>query len=52
MSVPASTDPDYRMPEADHAPPLSPEQIALLRRWVDEGAEWEERLANGFRASA
>ena len=41
----SSTDPDYRMPEADHAPPLSPEQIALLRRWVDDGAEWEEPWA-------
>lgn len=25
-----------------HAPPLPPEQIALLRQWIKEGAQWEE----------
>src|SRR5579864_2053673 len=38
-----STDPDSRMPY--HAPPLSAEQIALLRRWIKEGAEWEDHWA-------
>ena len=38
-----STDPDSRMPY--HAPPLSPEQIALLRRWIKEGAKWEDHWA-------
>ncbi|MCU1317736.1 MAG: hypothetical protein JWN63_3058, partial [Candidatus Acidoferrum typicum] len=32
-----STDPDMRMPY--HAPPLAPEQIALFRRWIKEGAK-------------
>ncbi|HEV7348946.1 PSD1 and planctomycete cytochrome C domain-containing protein [Telluribacter sp.] len=34
-----STDPDDRMPLK--APPLSDEQIGLLERWIEEGAEWE-----------
>jgi hypothetical protein len=38
-----STDPDTRMPY--HAPPLPPQQIALLRRWIKEGAKWEDHWA-------
>jgi Protein of unknown function (DUF1553)/Protein of unknown function (DUF1549)/Planctomycete cytochrome C len=38
-----STDPDARMPY--HAPPLPPQQIALLRKWIKEGAEWEDHWA-------
>ncbi len=38
-----SRDPDVRMPY--HAPPLSPEQIALLRRWIKEGAKWKDHWA-------
>src|SRR5579859_2275088 len=38
-----STDPEARMPY--HAPPLSPQQIALLRRWIKEGAKWEDHWA-------
>ncbi len=34
-----ATDPDDRMPLK--APPLADEQIALLERWIEEGAEWE-----------
>src|SRR5215467_11058495 len=33
-------DPEARMPY--HAPPLPPEQIALLKQWIKEGAQWEE----------
>ena len=33
-----SSDPDTRMPY--HAPPLSPQQIDLLRRWIKQGAKW------------
>lgn len=40
-----SSDPDYRMPHVDHGPPLSPEQIALMRQWIEEGAEWAEHWA-------
>ncbi len=28
-----------------HAPPLSPQQIALLRRWIKQGAQWEDHWA-------
>jgi len=38
-----STDPETRMPY--HAPPLPPQQIALLRRWIQEGAKWEDHWA-------
>jgi hypothetical protein len=35
-----SRDPDTRMPY--HGPPLAPQQIALLRRWIKQGAKWED----------
>ena len=38
-----SSDPETRMPY--HAPPLPPQQIALLRRWIKEGAQWEDHWA-------
>src|SRR6266849_4704477 len=38
-----STDPEARMPY--HAPPLSPQQILLLRQWIKEGAKWEDHWA-------
>jgi hypothetical protein len=38
-----ASDPDSRMPY--HAPPLPPQQIALLRRWIKEGAKWEDHWA-------
>lgn len=38
-----SSDPEARMPY--HSPPLLPQQIAVLRRWIQEGAEWEEHWA-------
>jgi mono/diheme cytochrome c family protein len=38
-----SKDPETRMPY--RAPPLSPQQIALLRRWIKEGAQWEDHWA-------
>jgi hypothetical protein len=38
-----SKDPEARMPY--HAPPLPPQQIALLRRWIKEGAKWEDHWA-------
>src|SRR5262249_25773463 len=33
-----------RMPRSRD--PLSPEQIALVRRWIDEGAKWPDELAS------
>jgi hypothetical protein len=38
-----SSDPEARMPY--HSPPLLPQQLALLRQWIQEGAEWEEHWA-------
>ena len=38
-----SSDPDSRMPY--HAPPLSARQIDLLRRWIKQGAKWEDHWA-------
>lgn len=39
-------DPDLRMPPVDeHPAPLPPEQIALLKQWIAEGAPWGEHWA-------
>ncbi|HET9378386.1 MAG TPA: DUF1549 domain-containing protein, partial [Chthoniobacterales bacterium] len=38
-----SSDPEARMPY--HAPPLSAQQIDLLRRWIKQGAKWEDHWA-------
>src|SRR5215471_10130097 len=43
MARVTSSDPDARMPY--HAPPLSPQQIDLLRRWIKQGAKWENHWA-------
>ena len=39
----SSSDPDARMPY--HGPPLSPQQIDVLRRWIKQGAKWEDHWA-------
>lgn len=39
----ASTNPETRMPL--HRAALKPEQIALLRQWIEEGAPWENYWA-------
>ena len=36
-----STDTEQKMPPADSGKELTPEQIELLGRWIDQGAEWE-----------
>ncbi len=40
----AATNPDERMPPADH-PPLSEHQIALVRKWIAQGAKWQNHWA-------
>ncbi len=37
-----STDPAKRMPPAKSNKPLSPEQIAVLGHWIEQGAKWEK----------
>ena len=38
-----SSDSDFRMPY--HAQPLSPQQVDILRRWIKQGAKWEDHWA-------
>lgn len=37
-----SDDPEVRMPPPEHGPPLSETQIALVERWINQGAEWQQ----------
>ena len=41
----SSTDPDSVMPPPDSGKELSPEEIDLLRRWIESGAKWEGHWA-------
>ncbi|HEY1787998.1 MAG TPA: c-type cytochrome domain-containing protein [Verrucomicrobiae bacterium] len=36
----AGQDPDMKMPPAGRGNPLTPQQIELLRAWIDQGANW------------
>lgn len=36
---------DYQMPPQDGGTPLSPEQIEILRRWIEDGAEYQAHWA-------
>ena len=36
-----STDPDEVMPKPKHGPPLPEAEIALIERWISQGAEWQ-----------
>ncbi|MEE3370567.1 MAG: DUF1553 domain-containing protein [Planctomycetota bacterium] len=38
-------DPEERMPPAASHPPLSATQITLLRRWIEQGAEYQQHWA-------
>ncbi len=38
-------DPDEVMPQPKHGPPLPEEDIALVERWISEGAVWAEHWA-------
>jgi Protein of unknown function (DUF1553)/Protein of unknown function (DUF1549)/Planctomycete cytochrome C len=40
-----ASDPDDRMPPAETKKELTNEEIALLRRWIDEGAKWQDHWA-------
>ncbi|QDT57496.1 Planctomycete cytochrome C [Caulifigura coniformis] len=38
----ASTDPDDRMPPGEHVKPLTPQQVDTFRRWIAEGAVYQD----------
>ena len=38
----SSSDPEERMPPEEMKKILSPREIALLKKWIDQGAEWKE----------
>ncbi len=38
----AATDEDLRMPPPDSEKSLTPEQIASVRRWIEQGADWQD----------
>ena len=40
-----SKDDTERMPPPVHGPPLSQTEMALLRDWIQQGAEWKEHWA-------
>ena len=40
-----SADEDFRMPPTDSKLSVSEEEIALLRRWIEQGAEWKQHWA-------
>ncbi len=40
-----STDADEVMPKPKHGPPLPAEEIALIERWIAQGAEWQNHWA-------
>ncbi len=37
-----SSDPDEVMPQPKHGPPLAPDEVALIERWISLGGKWEE----------
>src|SRR5690606_31726312 len=41
----SSDDPEVRMPPPDAKKTLTAEQIALLGRWIESGATWQEHWA-------
>src|SRR5207249_984115 len=40
-----SSDPDQRMPPADSGKSLTEAQVALIRKWIEEGAAWSVHWA-------
>ena len=40
-----SKDEDERMPPADAPRKLTPKQIDLIRRWIEQGADWQQHWA-------
>ncbi len=40
-----STDPDVRMPPPKSGKPLSEQQVSIIRRWIEQGARWQQHWA-------
>ena len=40
ISYVAGLDTDIQMPPPDRGQPLTPTQVAVLRAWIDQGADW------------
>ena len=40
-----STDPDLRMPPVDSGKPLKPEELALIRNWIEQSGKWSNHWA-------
>lgn len=38
-------DPEQKMPPPSHGRPLSEEQIATIRKWIEQGAKWQQHWA-------
>ena len=47
VALAAGLEPDRRMPEKGD--PLTPEEIGLLRAWIDRGMAWPDGFSFGFR---
>jgi len=45
----SSDDEDERMPPADSGKKLTPRQIEIIRRWIEQGARWEKHWAYNVR---
>ena len=43
--------PDMEMPPAGKGTPLTPEQVGLLRAWIDQGVVWEGAAESASRAA-
>jgi len=41
----SSTDPDFQMPPPESKLSLSKREVELLKRWIDQGAEWKPHWA-------
>ena len=40
-----TSDEDDLMPKPSHGPRLSNKEVALIRKWIEQGAEWQEHWA-------
>ncbi|MDP3070366.1 MAG: PSD1 and planctomycete cytochrome C domain-containing protein [Opitutaceae bacterium] len=48
----AGLDAEMQMPPAGKGDPLTPEQIGILRAWIDQGAAWPEHATTAGEESA